>query len=671
MRRFLGILGCGILLLAGAFSLHSAIVNLSATKHVCEYPFVQPFGDKVMVVWSEKEGGAFNIFSRLYSGGRWGDRVRAFGSSLNSEYPNLAVDASGRIHMVWMEGTSRSNREIYHAVYASGRWSSPTRAHASKWNSCWPRVGVESGGTVSVVWCSELYPFNNSRYDIVNKRRISGWSGGVMSASSTPDSISIHPALAVRGNVSYACWMDGRETDWKILYSRSRDGYWQTPTVLSGGDSGWWPGIAVDSRGRVHVLFSTLRGAPYYTRQEEDGQWTRPAPVPGAGDHERDFIYVEADDQDVLHASWRQVFRGHLNIVYASASAKGEWTAPGYVSDGQECRTPVSRPDNRGYVHIVWWDEGVNNGDVFYSRVESGSGGTSYQSPVAVFTPDPVAGPPPLKVTFDATASQDEDGRIAAYTWDFGDGSTGGGAMTNHVYSQRGEFIASLTVTDDDGLTGSASTSIYVSDPPVARFSMNPETGVAPLRVRFDASASSDPDGTISKYVWDFGDNQNAQGRIVEHTYPEAGEYVITLEVADNFGISHITSRTLRVMRVYPPQNVSYVFRENRNLFSREYLYEVQWAENPLNQQYGIQVTRYKIYRRVKGGDFSLVETVGPQTFSWLDRYLAAEAEDQFEYQVSAVDDRGNESSPNLTAGGEFFRRKDPEKENPSGKRDS
>lgn len=601
-----------------------------------------------MVVWSEREGSIFNIFSRLYSGGRWGERVRAFGSSLNSEYPNLSADEAGRIHMVWMEGTSRSNRDIFHATWVNGKWSAAVRVHSSKSNSCWPRVGVESGGTVSVVWCTELYPFNNSCYNIVNKRRISGWSGSVMNVSATPDTISIHPALAVRGSVSYACWMDGRETSWKIMYSRSRGGYWETPTILSANDSGWWPGIAVDSQGGVHVLYSTLRGAPYYTRLDGDGQWTRPAPVPGAADHERDFIFVEADNQDVLHASWRQSISGHLNIVYASASSNGEWTLPGYVSDGRECRTPVSRPDNRGYVHIVWWDEGINNGDVFYTRVESGSGGTSYQAPVARFTPNPVAGPPPLTVHLDGSASSDEDGTITAYSWDFGDGTTGQGVAPSHVYRTRGEYKVTLTVTDNNGLTGTASSFIAVSDPPQARFLMNPEIGVAPLQVHFDASASYDPDGRILSYSWDFGDNVSARGLTQDHVYAEAGDYTITLEVVDNYGISALAVRTLQVLRVYPPLNVSYAFQENRNLFSVEYLYEVTWQENPLNRQYGIQVTRYRIYRRTQGGEFSLVKTVGADTFSWLDRYLGKEARGSFEYRVTAVDDLGNESAPQM-----------------------
>ena len=81
---------------------------------------------------------------------------------------------------------------------------------------------------------------------------------------------------------------------------------------------------------------------------------------------------------------------------------------------------------------------------------------------MANFTADPEAGEIPLAVSFDAAASADTDGTIVSYSWDFGDGSLGTGVSSSHTYTQEGIFIATLTVTDDDGLTGSTSTNISV-----------------------------------------------------------------------------------------------------------------------------------------------------------------------------------------------------------------
>jgi hypothetical protein len=81
--------------------------------------------------------------------------------------------------------------------------------------------------------------------------------------------------------------------------------------------------------------------------------------------------------------------------------------------------------------------------------------------PTAAFTASPLSGAAPLAVSFDASASSD-DGTIVSYAWDFGDGGTGTGIQTAHTYSAGGKFTVTLTVTDDDGLTGRATATITV-----------------------------------------------------------------------------------------------------------------------------------------------------------------------------------------------------------------
>jgi PKD repeat protein len=63
------------------------------------------------------------------------------------------------------------------------------------------------------------------------------------------------------------------------------------------------------------------------------------------------------------------------------------------------------------------------------------------------------------------------------------------------------------------------------NEPPTARFSATPNTGEAPLAVSFDASASSDPDGTIVRYDWAFGDGTTGTGETTSHTYTTAGTF--------------------------------------------------------------------------------------------------------------------------------------------------
>ena len=83
------------------------------------------------------------------------------------------------------------------------------------------------------------------------------------------------------------------------------------------------------------------------------------------------------------------------------------------------------------------------------------------------------------------------------------------GPKTTHTYTAPGIYTVRLTVTDDDMETSEAMATIVVEEPnipPVASFFASPEGGPAPLSVSFDASGSSDPDGVIENYRWDFGD---------------------------------------------------------------------------------------------------------------------------------------------------------------------
>ncbi|HKY90754.1 MAG TPA: PKD domain-containing protein [Nevskiaceae bacterium] len=84
-------------------------------------------------------------------------------------------------------------------------------------------------------------------------------------------------------------------------------------------------------------------------------------------------------------------------------------------------------------------------------------------APVAAATATPTSGTAPLAVNFDGSGSSDADGTIAGWSWNFGDGNTGSGASPAHTYTTAGTFNAVLTVTDNQGLTSTASRTITVT----------------------------------------------------------------------------------------------------------------------------------------------------------------------------------------------------------------
>lgn len=87
------------------------------------------------------------------------------------------------------------------------------------------------------------------------------------------------------------------------------------------------------------------------------------------------------------------------------------------------------------------------------------------EPPVAAFTATPATGTAPLHVALDGTASDDADGTIVSYAWDFGDGSpTVASATVSHTYA-AGAYTATLTVTDDDGATDTATQTVTATPP--------------------------------------------------------------------------------------------------------------------------------------------------------------------------------------------------------------
>ncbi len=141
-----------------------------------------------------------------------------------------------------------------------------------------------------------------------------------------------------------------------------------------------------------------------------------------------------------------------------------------------------------------------------------------------------------LAASFDATASADADGTITTYSWDFGDGTTGTGATVQHSYTAAGTYSVALTVTDDDGATGTSAAQVTVAAPPPGN---TPPTAAftaatSGLTATFDASASADADGTVANHVWDFGDGTTGSGATAAHTYAAPGAYRVQLTVTDD-----------------------------------------------------------------------------------------------------------------------------------------
>lgn len=94
---------------------------------------------------------------------------------------------------------------------------------------------------------------------------------------------------------------------------------------------------------------------------------------------------------------------------------------------------------------------------------------------------------------------------------------------------------------------------------PIAQFSVSSASGVAPHSVSFDATASTDADGSIASYRWDFGDGKQATGQTPSHSFEAAGSFTVNLTVTDNDDATALSSSTITVTEAETNQNATLV----------------------------------------------------------------------------------------------------------------
>jgi PKD repeat protein len=202
-----------------------------------------------------------------------------------------------------------------------------------------------------------------------------------------------------------------------------------------------------------------------------------------------------------------------------------------------------------------------------YAKVKlfgTGGSGCGGGNADPVITPGSVQATPatPLKgqmVSFTAAATDDGPANELRWQWDLdGDGgyeTTASSSPTARTTVARtGPVSVRVRVTDADGGSDEATLDLVVtSQKPTASFTASTTTPLAGESVQFDASGSSDPDGTIARYEWDTGSGFHAGGSTLSASF-DAGARTVRLRVTDSDGdVSAIARKDLTVSAPPPP----------------------------------------------------------------------------------------------------------------------
>jgi hypothetical protein len=160
-------------------------------------------------------------------------------------------------------------------------------------------------------------------------------------------------------------------------------------------------------------------------------------------------------------------------------------------------------------------------------------------------------------LNFDGSQSEDFDGSIVNFTWDFDDGTQGFGKKTTHIFNENGTYQVILTVFDDFGETDEAIVMVEIltgNYPPSKPAVDGPISGMRNITYEFSAISVDQENETI-QYVFNWGDGNSTtteyfpSGNITyqTHFWTHYGEYVVTVQAFDNATGSEIEYHTILI----------------------------------------------------------------------------------------------------------------------------
>lgn len=193
------------------------------------------------------------------------------------------------------------------------------------------------------------------------------------------------------------------------------------------------------------------------------------------------------------------------------------------------------------------------------------------EAPTASFSFNPSDPVVDETISFDASGSNDPDGSIVSYEWDWTNDGTfeESGQTVSHSYSSSSNFNAVLKVTDDDGATDTVSNVVEVASgsvdnpAPEVNLSLNATDIVVGDSVQANVSASDDGNISMLELDWEGDGVYDESGFVNEFTatniYNESGIYSVTARAEDNEGKETLESVTVNVDNVRTSTNKSII----------------------------------------------------------------------------------------------------------------
>jgi hypothetical protein len=346
-------------------------LNVSNNTGGSQSPAIAVDAGTIHLAWYDDTPGNWEIvYSKSTDGGiTWSAPVNVSNNTAGSYTPKIAVEAGGTIHVVWQDWTP-GNSEIFYSKSTDGgiTWSAPVNVSNNAGNQMSQTIAVDAGIIYLAWWDSgnrEIFYSNSSDGGFT-------WSTPV-NASNTAGN-SVEPAIAVDAGTIYLAWADDTPGNREVLYSKSIDGggTWSASVNVSNNSGvSQFPSIAIDSSNNLHVVWmdNTPGNMEIFYSNSTDGGTTWSAAVNASNSTGESSIPVISIGAGTIYLAWYDDTPANSEIFYSKSTDGGAtWSAVVNISNNIGSSYAPTIAADGGTIHLAWYDDTPANSEIFYSK---------------------------------------------------------------------------------------------------------------------------------------------------------------------------------------------------------------------------------------------------------------------------------------------------------------
>jgi len=430
----------------------------------------------------------------------------------NIGYPDLALDLSDNVHLVWTEGMVSNERVMYAQLDSSGRTITDPIEVDSQTDEPTRDVtlAVDGNDRLHLIWAQGLFRANDLVYLTLapGGERV---GDPYPLTSSIGDSREAVIGLSPRGEPRVV-WSDMRSGNTEVYLKVANLPIEGVDLAVYSKDITFDPPtITADEQVEVQVLVHN-HGDVASPRFKMSVQF--------------DFGLLGDVDMPVIGPGETFLYKGHVTM-----------------EEGEHFVAVTVDPNNAVSETVEHNNEAMRTMRAYPPDTLNADAGPDIGSVVDAIT------------YLDATGTVYMGTGVLSYEWDFDDGSSAGhGLYVEHIFTEAREFQVSLRVSDgtiED--TDTCMVSVRERDDPPDAI-IDPSGTIKADRlgpVVISAEGSTDDNG-IENVTWDLGDGSTADTMVVSHWYSEPGLYVVMLTVTDSRGQFDINMTTVEVANLAP-----------------------------------------------------------------------------------------------------------------------